>query len=445
MYKVYDSNLNPSFIRAYQWGSFVNETWNGMVGMVKRNEVDIMISELTLTQERSTAVHYLPTLTNIPVQLFLRNPGDNTNFYAYLEPFSLFSWIGALVLLFVVPPVLAGIVAYSMDDVSDKFQLGNCYAFFAKIFMMRADMETPRSNSGRIAFGSAFFVGISIFYLWEAMLISYLNVRKTALPIRTLYDLSEASDYRLIAGRGSMLVDQFKYSKNPLYSKIWKEKMESYEMDFPLFENVAKATLDDPYSVVISEGSFKYEEAYLNCKIVDTKAIISTSQLGWAVQKQSPLAGTFTYHISKLKEIGTISRYAQAYKTFDQFCPNFSGKPISTNQVLTAFVILLFGVIGCMLLLILERYTSLKWIDWFLKFGSLFKNTQKLRRAAGIPSSTTLRPHLLDEGDKMYRASKKDEKYLIKTNMELRKIIADLKNQISFYEERSSHTVVERL
>ena len=115
------------------------------------------------------------------------------------------------------------------------------------------------------------------------------------------------------------------------------------------------AILNDPYSVTYGESSIKNEDAYIKCKIVDTKSIISTSQLAWAVQKQSPLAGTFTYHIMKLKEIGANHRFAQVHKATDQFCPSFSGEPISTSQVITAFLILIAGVIGCVLTLGIER------------------------------------------------------------------------------------------
>ena len=79
---------------------------------------------------------------------------------------------------------------------------------------------------------------------------------------------------------------------------------------------------------------------------IDTGTNVYTSQLAWAIPKQSPYDGIFTYNINKLKEIGVVERYSLKYSTQDQFCASYSGKPLGIKQCFTAFTALLVGILA---------------------------------------------------------------------------------------------------
>ena len=55
-------NFTFSIKKAYMWGSVTNGTWNGMVGMLKDGIVDLAATDLTITNERSTVVEFLPKM-----------------------------------------------------------------------------------------------------------------------------------------------------------------------------------------------------------------------------------------------------------------------------------------------------------------------------------------------------------------------------------------------
>ena len=49
------------------WGSIEPDgSWNGMVGMVHRNEVDIAVSDFFITSERQAAVDSTATMGSVP-------------------------------------------------------------------------------------------------------------------------------------------------------------------------------------------------------------------------------------------------------------------------------------------------------------------------------------------------------------------------------------------
>ena len=80
--------------------------------MLKDGEIDIAAADLTVTRERSTAVNFLPPLTNVNEQLFLKNPTDAFHLKAFIEPLTHSSWLAVFVFSILVPPILAVIVFY---------------------------------------------------------------------------------------------------------------------------------------------------------------------------------------------------------------------------------------------------------------------------------------------------------------------------------------------
>ena len=92
-----------------------------------------------------------------------------------------------------------------------------------------------------------------------------------------------------------------------------------------------------------AQASKKYAP-YITCQVVVTGMKYFPVQLAYAIPKNSPFYGAFHYHISKLKEIGTIKRYVDSYEGLDQVCPDYSGKPLPSSQCFTAFLVMIFGV-----------------------------------------------------------------------------------------------------
>ena len=83
------------------------------------------------------------------------------------------------------------------DEKSPEYQLSGCYCFVTKTLIMESSGVLPRINSSRIAFATVILASMMIYFYWEAMLISYLAVRKPKLPFTTLEELSENSNYKV--------------------------------------------------------------------------------------------------------------------------------------------------------------------------------------------------------------------------------------------------------
>ena len=78
-------NFTFSIKRTYMWGSVTNGTWNGMVGMLKDELADLVAADLTITNERSTVVDFLPALMDITEEMYMQNPGDSFSTVSHLQ------------------------------------------------------------------------------------------------------------------------------------------------------------------------------------------------------------------------------------------------------------------------------------------------------------------------------------------------------------------------
>ena len=79
-------------------------TWNGLVGLLANQEIDI--STFTVTKERSSVISFASPIARIYHSLFIKNPAENFNIMAYIKPMHWLAWICLFVLLATVPPLL---------------------------------------------------------------------------------------------------------------------------------------------------------------------------------------------------------------------------------------------------------------------------------------------------------------------------------------------------
>ena len=370
-----DLNFTYTVRKMKQFGSCINGNWNGMIGSLKKNEADIAVAGLTITKDRSDVVDFLPSLLEVDEKLFLNTPNDSMYLYAYGKPFTFYSWLGVTMLILVSPIVLAGTVYFSQRTCPEDYELGHCYWYVIETLMTNVSMGIPKANCSRIAFLSVLIGGLVIHYYWEAMLISYLATRKTELPFTTLSEMVENGNYRLIIAKDTAHLDRIRYSKRASHVKIWKEQIEPRVDELPSYTNLVEILLENSNNVIYEELNIMQHDAYRNCLIMDTGKPIYTSQLAWAVQKNSPLYPILRDRLQRLKEIGTVQRYNMRYKPRAQVCPDYSGKPITIKQCIAPFFVLVTGFIASIIWLIIEISLPRQWMERLLGLGNnIFKS-----------------------------------------------------------------------
>ncbi len=94
-----------------------------------------------------------------------------------------------------------------------------------------------------------------IYWHWEAMLISYLATRVVSLPFNDINEIVTKTNYRIIITPGSANEDFFRYNKDPIFQRAWKERIKPYLEEYKKYngKNIP-AVMENTYSA--SYGNF---------------------------------------------------------------------------------------------------------------------------------------------------------------------------------------------
>ncbi|KAK4312415.1 hypothetical protein Pmani_016169 [Petrolisthes manimaculis] len=80
--------------------------WNGMIGMVKRNEADLALGPFGLTYSRSRVVDFSSPILIDYYRILVRRPRPETDPIGFLRPFTWEVWVGLVMCVWVVGGVL---------------------------------------------------------------------------------------------------------------------------------------------------------------------------------------------------------------------------------------------------------------------------------------------------------------------------------------------------
>ena len=69
---------------------------------------------------------------------------------------------------------------------------------------------------------------VLLYYLWEAMLISYLAARITVLPFTGIETLVTNSDFKIAVNPNSFQQSAFENSVDPIWQTAWQDRIKPH-------------------------------------------------------------------------------------------------------------------------------------------------------------------------------------------------------------------------
>ena len=81
-------------------------TWSGMVGLLANHAIDIAVTRFSVTKQRSTVITFANPIQFEFSSMVIKNPAENYNILAYIEPMHWLVWVCMFALLATVPPLL---------------------------------------------------------------------------------------------------------------------------------------------------------------------------------------------------------------------------------------------------------------------------------------------------------------------------------------------------
>ena len=169
-----------------EWGrELSNGSWTGLVGMVLRNESDIALGGIAVTEKRYKIISYSSPYRFTYLTFATNLPRSLPRFTTFLYPFTMHLWIALAVLLFLMPFILRILLRR-------KITLGNL--FFDTIKSLLYEPITSHNNDHLRDYflqGAWLIAAMLISFSYAATLLSFLTIPLREPGVQNIKELSE--------------------------------------------------------------------------------------------------------------------------------------------------------------------------------------------------------------------------------------------------------------
>ncbi|KAJ4445625.1 hypothetical protein ANN_12307 [Periplaneta americana] len=179
-----------------------NGSWNGMMGMLTREEVDVAVDAFLMTTSRLRVISFMVPLLPAKSRPFIRRPDTAEHEWSdILRPFNTDLWLAVALTLTLLASFLSA--TYYAGRRYCRFQQPISFGFFESFFYIfgsfcqQGHSVTPVSGSCRIVYATSYLIGVVLQAAYSAALISYLTSQRIVLPFTTFQSLLELGTYRL--------------------------------------------------------------------------------------------------------------------------------------------------------------------------------------------------------------------------------------------------------
>ena len=354
------------YVTDKRYGSFDDTTndWNGIVGMIKRGEIDTSIMDLSITAERNPVLRYASPFIPYKTKLFMKKPEYVTSWNTYVDVFHTTYWcmmaaafIICFIYLFLLNLYGINLVRHSTKPSMIFSIIGKSLSTTSRAFGV-LDVDHLNHDGNRNTFIASRILTLTIclcgmlnFYVYNAGLISTLMVRQYDIPIRQIEDILKKPQYKLLVSGGDATESFLKNSNNVNHRKIW----EKTDKENGIVKNIGegeKKILEDHYNVLFAESpTFEMSFDSYPCEIVAAKISYFNHYAAYAFNKDSPYVEMFSHQVNRIIEKGIETEKFDPQKKATMKCENEDENYfISCSYSAVVSVFYLFGT-GCVIAL----------------------------------------------------------------------------------------------
>ncbi len=291
-----------------------NGSWNGIVGMVQRGEVDLSAATLAVTLERSHVITYSKTLMESHSTLIVAHPSLSKqstiiNMDAFLNVFTPKSWFCILIIYCLI--TFASFVIYTNIHVRDVGHDNNMinpgmkslkfsYCTFLKLNLS----ERFTICSGKFMVIVSGLVSIVLMAYYEGTLTSFLTAKTTFRKLTSFRDTIEQG-YSVILVDGTKHATEMENAlpgtaKHEVYHKLIKNNPKAY---YANTVDVIEAAVENPRFAIFGPALM-----YKSPKLYALKGLVEAeiNYMALTFPKKSELVSFFDHYILKMRQGGVL-------------------------------------------------------------------------------------------------------------------------------------------
>ncbi|XP_052768950.1 uncharacterized protein LOC128209116 [Mya arenaria] len=345
-----------------------NMTFNGLVGQLQRNEVDLVVGDLATTRDREQVIDYTyPFHFGYTTAILKRENLDKYKWRKLLDPFkwqviaviggTLVACAGIVCVMEQRNPFYIRLHETSAEEHNCRQQkcgfqtyVGAFSCLFASLFN-EGDLHVPQSMTGRSFMSAWWLLSLVLSATYCGNLIAFLTVTKEKMPFDTLAQMAQmAGSYKWGTIGGTLWEDNFMTSENPTYKEVGNGIREFNKSDPTVLAKSPKFHVDrvitsENYAFIGDDGTIDIAIAS-NCDLAKLKERVIPLTNAFAFPDRSPHVSIFAEKLMSMHESGLMGKWKRRWWPQGTVCENVrtTAKPIQLTDVQSAFYIALIGL-----------------------------------------------------------------------------------------------------
>jgi len=325
--------------------------WTGLIGMVQREEIDVIAADLTQTWSRMAVVDFSKPFLATSLTLLLKDTGEPAPIWArWLAPFAPSLWILLLVSLLATLLVLWLAVRLSPIERRSQSNVSDLICRLAVPWIPSSHCWTPRAASSKCATAGWSVAHLILLVLFVVHLPHHLSPR----PAPRLTNVDAVLDGSLQHAflRGGSTQQLLMNSRNPSHKALWSS---SVGIDTT---STGLQTIAQGGTMVIEKATADHLTS-LDCSLY-TVGRLEDRHYAFAFSKGSRYRRMFSEGLLKITEQGKLSA-AKLRWWPSSSCPTRSGSSepslpiqLDLHQLAPLLLLLLAVLLLALVLLLIE-------------------------------------------------------------------------------------------
>nr|XP_040240394.1 glutamate receptor ionotropic, NMDA 2B isoform X1 [Anopheles coluzzii] len=356
-----------------KWGTLENGKWNGLIHELVNRKTDMVLTSLMINAEREAVVDFSEPFMETGIAIVVAKRTGIISPTAFLEPFDTASWM--LVGIFAIQAATFMIFlfewlspsGYDMKTVLQngqttpyRFSLFRTYwLVWAVLFQAAVHVDSPRGFTSRFMTNVWAMFAVVFLAIYTANLAAFMITREEFHEFTGLDDsrLSHPFSHKPTIKFGTI---PWSHTDSTI-SKYFKE-MHYYMKQYN------RSSVADGVTAVLSGqlDAFIYDGTVLDylvqqdedCRLLTVGQWYAMTGYGLAFSRNSKYVGMFNKRLLEFRANGDLERLRRFWMTGT--CrpgkqEHKSSDPLALEQFLSAFLLLMAGILLAALLLLLEH------------------------------------------------------------------------------------------
>uniref|UniRef100_A0A336KHH4 CSON010578 protein n=1 Tax=Culicoides sonorensis TaxID=179676 RepID=A0A336KHH4_CULSO len=379
----------------------VTKKWDGLIKQLLDRKADLAICDLTITQQRRSAVDFTMPFMTLGISILYKKPiKEPPSLFSFLLPLSSDVWLytctaylGISLLLFALARMAANDWENPHPCKDDNEELENIWGLMNCTWLTMGSIMgqgcdiLPKSASTRLVAGMWWFFALIMLSSYTANLAAFLTNERMDSSINGAEDLSKQSKVKCGVVDGGSTAAFFRDSNFSTYQRIWASMESAKPSVFVKSNDEGKERVKKgDYAFFMESTTLEYLTER-DCELTQLGGLLDSKGYGIALPLNSPYRTAISQAVIKLQEEGKLLTIKDKWWKIDDGCSkkesgdsgDSDAAELSIGAVGGVFLVLGCGI-GCAFVIGILEFL------W---------NVRKIAVESKIPQSQALKSELL--------------------------------------------------